>query len=125
MNKLGFTQSWVSVANTFVTWADSTSTTTMKLIPDDSKITILDNTDGYFDSIDNRYDGIYNVNDSNGNQVTSNKLIIDRNILDIEKETVLYADEGKQQFSVTQKTLDSFVFVYIYIKILFIFFSNF
>ena len=32
---------------------------------------------------------------------------------DIEKETVLYADEGKQQFSVTQKTLDSFVFVYI------------
>tara|TARA_B100001057_G_scaffold496228_2_gene597137 strand:+ start:770 stop:1243 length:474 start_codon:yes stop_codon:yes gene_type:complete len=29
---------------------------------------------------------------------------------DIEKETVLYADEGKKQFSVTQKTLDSFLF---------------
>ena len=32
---------------------------------------------------------------------------------DIEKETVLYTDKGTQQFSVTQKTLDSFVFVYI------------
>tara|TARA_B100000941_G_scaffold267193_1_gene223003 strand:- start:283 stop:756 length:474 start_codon:yes stop_codon:yes gene_type:complete len=32
---------------------------------------------------------------------------------DVEKETVLYTDGGKQQFSVTQKTLDSFVFVYI------------
>ena len=32
---------------------------------------------------------------------------------DIEKETVLYTDKGTQQFSVTQKTLDSFLFVYI------------
>ena len=31
---------------------------------------------------------------------------------DIEKETILYTKD-KQQFSVTQKTLDSFVFVYI------------
>ena len=68
LNTLGFTQSWISGANTFVTWAGSTSTTTMKIIPDDSKVIIQDSTDGYFDSIDNRYDGIYNVNDSNGNQ---------------------------------------------------------
>ena len=63
MNELGFTQQWRTSAGNFVTWAVGESTTTLTLIPDDTKVIVNDGTDGYFDNIDKKYDGVYNISD--------------------------------------------------------------
>lgn len=97
LNKIGFTQQWRSAANDFVTWAASETTIQLKIIPDNTKITVQDSTNGYFDNINNRYDGIYNVNDSNGNQIQTSKLLIDRNILSLDKETTFSVKDSSDE----------------------------
>ena len=63
---------------TLSTWAVGESTTTLTLIPDDTKVIVNDGTDGYFDNIDKKYDGVYNISDINGKQISSIDLLIDR-----------------------------------------------
>ena len=88
LNSLGFTQQWRTAAANFVTWAVGNSTVTLNLIPNQNKITVNDNKDGYFDNIDKKYDGVYNLLDSEGKQVTSDKLIIDRKSMEPDSETI-------------------------------------
>ena len=87
MNELGFTQQWRTSAGNFVTWAVGESTTTLIIIPDDSKVVVNDGTDGYFDNIDKKYDGVYNISNRSGNQISSNELIIDRKSMEPDSET--------------------------------------
>ena len=88
LNSLGFTQQWRTASANFVTWAVGSSTTTLTIIPDETKIIVNDGTDGYFDNIDKRYDGVYNLSNRQGNQIISNELIIDRKSMEPESETV-------------------------------------
>ena len=87
LNELGFTQQWRTSAGNFVTWAVGESTTTLIIIPDDSKVVVNDGTDGYFDNIDKKYDGVYNISNRSGNQISSNELIIDRKSMEPDSET--------------------------------------
>ena len=87
LNELGFTQQWRTSAGNFVTWAVGESTTTLTLIPDDTKVIVNDGTDGYFDNIDKKYDGVYNISDINGKQISSIDLLIDRKSMEPDSET--------------------------------------
>ena len=87
LESLGFTQSWRGVASDFVTWATGSSTVTLNLIPDNSKITVNDNKNGYFDNLNKKYDGVYNIVNSTGKQIQSSNLIIDRKSMDPDAET--------------------------------------
>ena len=97
LESLGFTQSWRGVASDFVTWANGSSTTTLNLIPDNSKVTVNDNKNGYFDNLNKKYDGVYNIVNSTGKQIQSNNLIIDRKSMDPDAETVFQAKDTTTQ----------------------------
>ena len=91
LNNLGFTQDWKNIGVQFATWATGTSTTTIYLIPDNSKIIVDDSTKGYFDNLENKYDGVYNINDKLGKRIKSNDLTIDRNYMIPDSESIYSA----------------------------------
>ena len=97
LESLGFTQSWRGVASDFVTWATGSSTVTLNLVPDNSKVTVNDNKNGYFDNLNKKYDGVYNIVNSAGNQIQSSNLIIDRKSMDPDAETAFQAKDTTTQ----------------------------
>ena len=101
LNSLGFTQQWRTAAANFVTWAVGSSTIPLTVIPDQSKITVKDGIDGYFDNINKKYDGVYNIVNEDGKQISSTDLIIDRKSMDPDAETVFQVkDTATQLFGI-------------------------
>ena len=94
LNSLGFTQQWKTSASNFGTWAASTSTEILYLIPDPSKVTVQDDTLGYFDNLNTKYDGVYNIVNNLGTQIGASELAINRSSMSLEQETVFEAKDS-------------------------------
>ena len=75
----GWTASWRSVADDFITWAaGDTTSIPLKIIPTPKSIQISDGDIGYYDTLNKTYDGVYNILDENGKQLATDKVIVKR-----------------------------------------------
>ncbi len=93
----GFTQNWRGSATNFVNYALASATDTLYLIPDNSKIIVSDGADGYFDNLESKYDGIFNINNKLGQRIQSTDLIIDRNLMIPNSDTVFKVKQSTTQ----------------------------
>jgi hypothetical protein len=84
LNSFGWVPEWDTVATTFLNWIDSAPSEGdfINLIPATTSIEIRESETGYFDNLQNNYDGVYNLIDQNGKQVLSNKVFVERQILE-------------------------------------------
>jgi hypothetical protein len=77
----GWITNWRSVASQFVYWTTQDSVTTdIILMPNTSKLQIEDGDTGYFDTLNKKYDGVYNIVGTDGKQITSNRILIEREL---------------------------------------------
>jgi len=84
----GWDSNWRGVANDFVTWATGTSTSVpLTIIPNPKSIKILDGDRGYYDTLNKRYEGVYNILDQNGKQITTNKVLVNRELMNKDSYT--------------------------------------
>ncbi len=88
LNGLGFPQDWKSLGVDFITWANGDSADKLYLIPNANSIIVNDGHSGYFDNLDSKYDGVFNINDSLGKRISSNDLIVNRNLMIPDSDTV-------------------------------------
>ena len=93
----GFTQNWRGSASNFVNYAIGSTTDTLYLIPDNSKIIVNDGADGYFDNLESKFDGISNINNKLGQKIQSNDLIIDRNLMIPSSDTTFKVKQSTTQ----------------------------
>lgn len=77
----GWVVDWRPVASQFVYWASTTETTPLTIIPSTDQIEIMDGERGYFDSLNNKFDGVYNIVGINGKQITTNRVLINRELM--------------------------------------------
>jgi hypothetical protein len=81
LQKQGWIVDWRPVASQFVYWANTTETTPLTIMPSTNKLEILDGDRGYFDSLNNKFDGVYNIVGANGKQITTNRVLINRELM--------------------------------------------
>ena len=84
LNTFGWVPSWDTAATTFLSWADNSPAVgdIINVIPVTDSIEISEGATGYFDNLQNKYDGVYNLIDQNGRQVLSNKVLVERQVLE-------------------------------------------
>ena len=93
----GFTQNWRGSASNFINYAIGSTTDTLYLIPDNSKIIVNDGADGYFDNLESKYDGIFNINNKLGQKIQPTDLIIDRNLMIPSSDTTFKVKKSTTQ----------------------------
>jgi len=85
LNTQGWLPDWTNSAARAIEWASNAIVNDIYYVtPSTRQIEIRDGDMGYFDNVNKKYDGVYNVLDRNGGQISSNKIIILRDVLNNE-----------------------------------------
>ena len=99
LNDQGWADEWTEAAGNFIVWSSTAGIGSItNIIPNSSSISVNEGSIGYFDNINNKYEGVYNLIDSNGRQLTPNKVLIVRDLLETENPvTTISAKESTTQ----------------------------
>jgi hypothetical protein len=100
LNKQGWEADWTNTGARFAIWAQTAPIgDSDSFIPNVSGIQIRERAVGYYDSLNNKYDGNYNLIGKNGEQILSNRVIIARDVVNLDdpKTTINVKDVNETE----------------------------